>query len=517
MPNTLVSSWHTRQEFEDLAVVGEVAREIHVKLKNVWALLLGDSEPRSNLRTDFPSFDLEDPEGIDKNNIRYKVGHYLLENYHFLAFSDQPSELYLYNENRGIYEVGGEVLVGEAVRRALQKFATTYDVNEVKALIHDARVKARSVLHLDEPLICVENGVLDILTQEITPHTPNKVFLQRIPVKFDKTTTCPTIDAFLKQVVAESDGQTLIEEVSYALDRRYYIHKGFIYVGEGANGKSTWLKVIATFFGSENVSHVSLQELEHQRFAKAALVGKIVNIYPDLSAEALHHTGTFKIWVGGDAVGCEYKFGKHFSHQPETKLFFSANILPESPDDTSAFFRRWIITSFSKVFTNFSEPKADPHIIEKLTTPTELSGLLNKALKGLRDLGARGYIIGDQPSSVWREDYIRKSDPIAAFVLDCLVEVNNQEFFITKADIYQKFVVYCNKNKLPAVDSPVFSRKIKGKFELAQESTTEDEKGKRKKIWRNLTWSKNGRKILGIPEDPNQPLLDEFNDEGGEE
>jgi len=520
VPNKTLSSWQTRLELEEPEAIEKVAKELHVTTKSVWLLLVGsggDRIPRPGLPTNCPSFDLTDPEGIDRSDIRYKIGHWLLENYHFLAFQDQPNELYLYNQELGVYESGkGDVLVGEVVRAKLKKYATSYDVNEVKALIHDARVTDRSVLRLEEPLICCANGVLNILTSELTPHTPSKVFLKRIPVKYDPEATCPNIDAFLKQVLPENDVITVIEEVGYALDPGYYIHKGFVYIGEGANGKSTWLNVIIALFGSENCSHVSLQELEHTRFAKTALVGKIANIYPDLSAEALHYTGAFKMWTGGDAVGCEYKFGKHFDHKPETKLFFSANILPESPDDTTAFFRRWIITAFTRIFTNFSEPKADSHLIDKLTTATELSGLLNKALKGLRALRERGYIFGDQASSVWREDYIRKSDPIAAFVLDCLVEINNQEFFITKADLYQKFVVYCNKNKLPAADSPVFSRKIKGKFELVIESTAEVE-GQRKKAWRNVTWSDNGCKILGIQRDPDQPQLDQFIGEEAEE
>jgi len=519
VPNTTLSSWHNRQELEEPEAIQKVAKELHVKPKSVWLLLLGDSEriPRSKLPTDFPAFDLTDPKRIDKNEIRYKVGHWLLDNYYFLAFQDQPAELYLYNQEFGVYEPGkGEVLVGERVRHALEKYATSYDVNEVKALIHDAKVTDRSVLHREEPLICCANGLLNILTLELMPHTPTKVFLKRISVKYDPEATCPNIDVFLKQVLPENDVTTVIEEAGYALDPGYYIHKGFVYIGEGANGKSTWLNVMTALFGPENCSHVSLQELEHTRFAKTALVGKIANIYPDLSAEALHHTGTFKMWTGGDAVGCEYKFGKHFEHKPETKLFFSANILPESPDDTTAYFRRWIITAFTRMFTNFLEPKADPHLIDKLTTPTELSGLLNKALKGLRNLRERGFIFGDQASSAWREDYIRKSDPIAAFVLDCLLEINEQKFYITKADLYQKFVVYCNAKKLPAADSNIFSRKIKGKLELAQESTVEIEGKKRQKVWRNLSWSKNGRKLLGIPKDPAQPQLDDFDEEAEE-
>jgi hypothetical protein len=103
-------------ELEEPEAIQKVAKELHVTIKSVWLLLVGndgDWIPRPNLPTDCPTFDLTDPEGIDKQDIRYKVGHWLLEDYHFLAFLDQPSELYLFNQELGIYEPGkGDVLVG---------------------------------------------------------------------------------------------------------------------------------------------------------------------------------------------------------------------------------------------------------------------------------------------------------------------------------------------------------------------------------------------------------------------
>jgi putative DNA primase/helicase len=527
VPNKILSSWQTRLELEEPEAMEKVAKELHVRPKTVWLLLLGDSDriPRLSLPTDCPTFDLTDPTRIDKQEIRYRVGHWLLDNYYFLAFQDQPNELYLYNQELGVYEPGkGEVLVAAAVRHALEKYATTYDVNEVKALIRDAKVTDRSVLRLEEPLVCCANGVLNILTSELTPHTPNKVFLQRIPVAFDSAATCPNVDAFHEQVVdrgkvsanstsklvipgsnpgdrttpdvshEQDDVQTLLEIIGYCLYPGYPFHKAFMLNGDGSNGKSTWLNIVKTLLGPENCSNISLQELENNRFAKAALVGKLANIYADLTSAALKHTGVFKQLVGGDRIGAEYKFGKHFSYDPTVKHLFSANTVPESPDDTGAYFRRWMIVNFPKIFTSFSEPKADPHILTKLTMPQELSGLLNKSLKALRELLERGYFHGDRPTAGWRQEYIRKSDPVHAFVMDALEEKPNPTLFITKSDLFRAFVWYCIKNKLPPMDGNVFSRKIKLYFAMAYESKPGKRSEKRKQGWCNLDWNEDFKK-----------------------
>jgi len=253
------------------------------------------------------------------------------------------------------------------------------------------------------------------------------------------------------------------------------------------HGKSVYLNLIKIFFGNENVSGLSLQQLLKSRFSTSALVGKYANIYADIPSQALGDTGIFKMLTGNDKnIGAEYKFGKHFTFANHAKLLFSTNKIPETKDDTDAFFRRWIIIVFPNQFTEHSTPKMDPNKLEKLTTQEELSGLLNTGLQSLAKLLSNRRFHGDKPTAEWRVDYIRKSDPIAAFYMDCLVEIPDPSIYISKADLYQAFVNYCKENKLPRVDNTVFSRKIKTHFQMVEDSTTGEHGGSRQRIWRNL-------------------------------
>ena len=52
---------------------------------------------------------------------------------------------------------------------------------------------------------------------------------------------------------------------------------------------------------------------------------------------------------------------------------FSANKIPESDDETYAYYHRWLILEFEKIF----DGNRDTKLIDKLTKPEELSGLLN--------------------------------------------------------------------------------------------------------------------------------------------
>ena len=103
------------------------------------------------------------------------------------------------------------------------------------------------------------------------------------------------------------------------------------------------------FLGDQNVSHASIQELNNARFAIADLHGKLANVCADLKAEKLTSTGTFKILVSGDTIRAQKKHGQPFDFRNIAKLIFSANEIPESNDQTYAYFKRWIVLLFESI------------------------------------------------------------------------------------------------------------------------------------------------------------------------
>ena len=354
----------------------------------------------------------------------------------------------------GYYQPIGEQVIEEHAKTLLGSEFRRNRLNETVAYI---RASTYTMIHEPPPhLINLENGIYDLITGELKPHDPSLHFFNKIPVKYDPNAECPAIQKFLNEVTRnEQDKETLLEIIGYCLYRRYMIHKALMLVGEGANGKSTFLNLVKAFLGAQNVSGKSLQELESNRFAKASLFGKLACIYPDLPDQALRRTGIFKMLTSEDLIEAEKKFRNSFTFVNYAKLLFSANKLPKVNDDTDAFFRRWIIIVFPNQFTG---DKADPNLLDKLTTPEELSGLLNLALKALKRILEKGRFSYDQTIDEIREDYIRKSDPIAAFVMDCL-EID-PESWIIKQELYNAFATYCREQNLPTVSRDTFYKNL---------------------------------------------------------
>ncbi len=438
----------------------------------------------------------------------------LMKKYRFITFSD-TDELYMYED--GIY-IPAESKLKKEIEEILKEDANTRRVTEVINHIRRTTYVDRNSITGNNPhLLPVQNGILDLSKIKegkikFLEHSPKFIFLHKLPIKYDPDADCIKIKKFLSQILYERDILVIQELFGYLLWRDYPIQKAFVFVGEGSNGKSTLIRLIAKFIGKENVSSIPLQELENNRFAKVELYGKLANVYADLPDKALTNTGAFKMLVGGDLISAEVKFGGRVKFINYAKLIFSTNKVPETRDNTDAFYRRWIIINFPN---KFESDKADPNILEKITTPEELSGLLNFALEGLKRLLLNSQFSYSLSTEEVRIKYIMVSNPVLAFVESC-VEAN-PENWIEKDILYGAFRNFCIQHGLPIKAKNVFARELPRYINVRSERVTND-KGKRLNVFKGIVLTCNGRNEDDENEhndkhDDGQKYLNEYGDE----
>lgn len=310
--------------------------------------------------------------------------NHLLEKWHFKTTRDDEN-LYIFNWEKGIYEARGKVFVKQQMAKQLGEENRQRYLNDVTHHIEGSTYFDRE--HNPLGKIAVENGYLDVVTRELTPYTPELFIETRLPLKYDKEAQCPRIKKFIIEVVGKRQEPLVQEAIGYCLYKALPYHKAIMLIGVGANGKSTLLNLIENFLGADNVSHTTLQALCNNRFATAELYGKLANICDDLPSTALKRTSMFKMLTGGYKVEGQKKFKNPFDFKNHAKLIFSANQIPESLDDTIAFFRRWILIACNNLFIG---ENCNPHILKEISTPEEMSGLLNYALDGLQRLLEQG-------------------------------------------------------------------------------------------------------------------------------
>ena len=145
-------------------------------------------------------------------------------------------------------------------------------------------------------------------------------------------------------------------------------------------------------------------------------------------------------------------------------MIFATNTPPEINEDTLAVWRKFVVVDFPFRFVG---EKADKSLLGKLTTEQELSGLLNKSLEGIARLKRHGDFTYSRTIEDTRSKYLLASNPAAAFIEECC------EFTawgsITKEELYQAFMGFCEQNKLPGMAEKAFGHKIKRAYNLSEE------------------------------------------------
>lgn len=394
---------------------------------------------KSAYKNEDPYFNRGDMEKFDRAELRDEVFQDLITQNHFVTLPNE--EMYIYQD--GVY-------VKQSVRPLVKsttakRFGKHYLIDNSTQILD--RIRAESYkdkgffTNNNIPLnyICVENGIIDLNSGELKAHNPTIPFLNKIPVKYDPTAKCPLIDEKMHEWLESEDHiQAMYELIGYCLWREYKYQNAFFFVGEGSNGKTTLIKLITAFLGLENVSNVPIQDIGDE-FKTVNLFGKLANIADELSVKALDDTSKFKQMTGeSPMVGYKKYVQEPIQFVSIAKQIFAANELPKTSDSSQAFFRRPIIFEFNRTFNN-ENGKKDPNLIQKLTTPEELSGLLNKAIEGLKRLNEQeSFTI--QPSSLDTEEQWTK-DPIQEFVSECL-EYGTKDDEISFEELHFKYLEF---------------------------------------------------------------------------
>jgi putative DNA primase/helicase len=226
-------------------------------------------------------------------------------------------------------------------------------------------------------------------------------------------------------------------------------------LGSGANGKSTLLNLLTALVGKVNVSNVALHRLDEDKFAAASLYGKLVNSFADLDSRALQASSIFKSITGGDSIVGERKYADPFTFRPYARLLFSANEPPPTPDNSDAFFRRWVVMPFER---RFDGKGADRNLTAKLTTDKELSGLLNKGIERLPDLRKRGAFTLTEASMSAADRFRVDADSVAGFLDDqCDLSAGLRT---PQADLFPAYRNWCSESNRRPLGKQRFNRRL---------------------------------------------------------
>jgi putative DNA primase/helicase len=387
----------------------------------------------------------------------------------------------------GIYVDGDALLkkdlydVFKGCKNASKKaIISMHGVKEILGRVKANSVEPATIFTCDPNLVNLDNGVLNLQTLEVVEHSPDYYFLNKLPVRYDPAGECPNFIEYRNQTLESKYHPVLEEIIGYILWGDCRAEKAFMLWGDKRTGKGTMVKILNCLIGQDNCSSVQLQELATNRFKIVNLFGKKLNTFGDLPRTVVMDVGQFKALTGGDLVEGEYKGVQSFTFFNRAKLLYSTNYLPILREYDDAYYNRWIILRYNNSFFG----KEDASLKDKLTTPEELSGILNLGLKGLARLKVNNWQFSTTED--FGKLYLRGSNPVAAFLEDEYQECDGISY-VPKAKLLSDFSRYARENKLDPISSAtMFGKKIKEQSVIPVESGWRGTQGNQVEVWVGL-------------------------------
>ena len=360
----------------------------------------------------------------------------LLSKTKFLTMKDTKEILHY---NNGIYSLGGDILISEECEKIIPE-CSKYKVNEVTGIIQRRTFVDRININSNFDKIVLENEILDLNSFVLSEYDSNFLSTVKLPVKYDSTARCPKFIQFLQDCLNDPrDIITVIEEMSNILTaNKKNFEVSAMWIGDGANGKSTLLKIIRGIFGHENCSNVSIHAMQNERFAVSQLNGKLANIHSDISSKELNNLGIFKQLVSGDPIPVEKKNKDHFDMTNFAKMFFSANEMPDIKDNSDGAFRRIIVTKWENQFVPGVNRIED---YDRIILNEEKNGIFNLILQNYITLLRNNGFRYRQSIAKVRETIKLESDKLLEFIETSLIK--EPEAFMTKNEMYHEYTKYC--------------------------------------------------------------------------
>lgn len=269
----------------------------------------------------------------------------------------------------------------------------------VRKYLHTIQQHYRSEIEFDTnpDLFGFANGVLNVSTGQFASHDPENWITRARDYQYDPRARAPRFERFLEEVLVEGDGGeadpeliALVQEMfGYCLCPHLRANRVFYLMGEGANGKSVLLSILAKMVGRENVAEgFDVSRLNDETNA-ALLHRKLVAIQSEMDADTLLPDGKLKAMASGEPLVGKLLYENKFTFQPHATLILTGNNLPRTRDKSAGFWRRTVVIPFHARFVEqptgrTGEKIADPDLDQQLLQ--ELPGIFNWAYHGLQRL-----------------------------------------------------------------------------------------------------------------------------------
>jgi P4 family phage/plasmid primase-like protien len=266
---------------------------------------------------------------------------------------------------------------------------------------------------------CTDDG-----TVKLRPHKATSFLRHCLDIPYDPDAKCPTYNAAIRQIFSKSPNVKAMvrhwhDLAGYFIAPRRKMPLILVLRGPGSNAKTRLLGTVAEILGTDLVMYSRIENLENNRFTIGSLLGKTMLVDDDVKAGTRLPDGELKKISEPKILTGERKHGAVFNFTIRTVPVLICNNVPSIADLSVGMQRRLMVIPFDRTF----KKDADLDLFPKIWA-TELPGVLNRALRGLRRLYKRDWRF-KEPAYVIQatSQLLVEANPLPAFLADrCILD-----------------------------------------------------------------------------------------------
>ncbi len=314
--------------------------------------------------------------------------------------------------------------------------------------------------------LCTPDGIVNLRTGELRPSRKGIDYNTRQTTVAPRAGNTPLWDTFLKDIIEDEDRILYLQELFGAAlfgDSRFHVLP--VFVGTGANGKSTILDVISGILGDYSATMPENFLLDTTGNAHptdiARLRGVRLAVASETRPDGKFNESRVKMLTGGDTLSARFMGQNFFDFKPTHTLFMAVNHLPEVKSGGEGFWRRLRKIDFRKTIP--AEKRKEN--FAQLLIQEEGPGILQWMIDGAVRVTHQGF---NEPESVKMatQNYRHEEDHIAKFLDErtILSDVSS----VTKVSLFNAYRDWCIDNGEKPITQNSLVREMKTRMPIRE-------------------------------------------------